>query len=210
MKNLVSTLLFLAAGVAAAQAAGPLVVDGKQVQGAVITVDGKQYISIDALKSAGANINPQGLFLYTVPGTTNPPIKLKACQNEWAYDGVLRMRVVKVDNPGTSNTTEKRLDLEVQTSEASFNIQDYIYEKGQITAQTNLGGIFNPAQNSFQQLVIYNGSGYAARGSAYKSSYRLDNPDLNLANEERYTRIIVQGDPKRSKGPITFDLTCQQ
>jgi len=79
--------------IASAQQLKPLSVDGTLSQSGVLVYKGKSYVSLDALRQAGATYSSKGLYVYTQPMPGGPALKLSGCLNQKLYNNAYYVTV---------------------------------------------------------------------------------------------------------------------
>lgn len=107
--------LTLLAGTTAA--ALTITVNGKAVPGTTITVGGKTYVPLDALKAGGISSNVSGgnLALGTgAPGGSTPVAALQGCLNETLFNGVWRVKFSNLRLATVDGAMKWNIDLEVR------------------------------------------------------------------------------------------------
>jgi len=87
-----------------AQQLKPLIVDGTQTPSGVLIYKGRSYVSLDALRQAGATFTSKGLYVYTQPVPGGPALKLSGCLNQKLYNNAYYVTVqapkLVADNQG--------------------------------------------------------------------------------------------------------------
>ncbi|MFC4425942.1 hypothetical protein [Deinococcus navajonensis] len=130
-------LLVLGMALAQTQSGWNVVINGRPAPGArAIVVGGKTYVPLDALRAAGVGaVTSGGTLSLTLPGSrppttpaqapggTNQVAAVEGCIGEQLFNGVLRLRVQKVEDLGRQwgvtvevrNGTSKRVSTTAAT-----------------------------------------------------------------------------------------------
>src|SRR5437016_6083167 len=77
-----------------------LKINGKAAEGKVMTVDGKLYVPVSALKAAGVNTSVDGDTLslsFPAAGGAGQQRGVEGSIGEWLFNGVWRFRVESVE-----------------------------------------------------------------------------------------------------------------
>lgn len=97
-------LLMALIGVALAATSYKLVINGKAQKEAAVVINGKTYVSVDALKASGVGVSLAGGTLSlalpgapTAQGGANQNAAVEGCTGEWLFNGLWRFRATKVE-----------------------------------------------------------------------------------------------------------------
>ncbi|ACO46527.1 hypothetical protein DEDE109153_07585 [Deinococcus deserti] len=129
-------VLVLGMALAQSQNSWTVVINGRPAPGRAIVVDGKTYVPLDALRAVGVTAaTAQGTLNLTLPGAARPATTPQApgganqvaavegCIGDQLFNGVLRLRVQKVEDLGRQwgvtvevrNGTSKRISTTAAT-----------------------------------------------------------------------------------------------
>lgn len=209
MKYLTLSILVLTAAAGAQQSPtvtyAPVTIDGVTSPNGIVTVKGKSYIAVDALKAQGMTLLRSNSFgLYRFPNAQGQPVKLTGCMKDWLTDGTTRVRVNAV-RPDEFYE-QWIIDLEFLTSKSTEYIRE-IFPQGQERITMQDGRILDPARDGFVQINMDNYLAGKGKGEAAYLKFTL--PDWKASNVP--TRLVLSPAPTRQiKGAWTFDLTCNQ
>jgi hypothetical protein len=94
---------WMAASAVGAQQASRVKINGKLSADPPLTVKGKTYVSVDALKAAGARVQVSGGVMEvtlgagsSVQGGTNQQAGVEGKAGEWLFNGIWRFRVISL------------------------------------------------------------------------------------------------------------------
>lgn len=182
-------------------------IDGVTSPAGLMTVAGKTYVSLDALKARGLTVlSPGTLGLYRYPKTGAPPLKLTGCRNEWLNNGYVRLRVTGMDV--TPEGWQLKFDAQASTAVPVGYLNDAINFE-QLLAVTERGRVVNPANNGqyraglSQQTFISQGRTETGQGLLLQ--------DANGTGGERLTRLtLVPTKEGKTQAVLNVDLTCQR
>lgn len=185
----------------------PVTIDGVTAPAGLVTVEGKTYVSLDALKARGLTVlSPGSLGLYRYPKTGALPLKLTGCRNEWLNNGVVRLRVTSVQV--TPEAWELKIDAQASTA-SSVGYLDSAINFEQLLAVTERGRMVDPANNGqfraglAQQTFIAQGRTETGQGLLLQ--------DANGTGGERLTRLtLVPAKEGKTQAVMNVDLTCQR
>lgn len=178
----------------------PVTIDGQTTANGLVTINGKQYVSVDALaKSQITVLSPNTLGVYAFPVAAGPgPQKLKGCINEWLTDGTNRVRVT-----GSAFTTGWGVQLQWQTSENDVVAFDSVFESSQAMLQLKKGTTLDPKINSFTRSV--SDVSATVRGGLDGGAIYFFAADLSDKNPP--IKMVLRA---KKGAPWTFDLTCKK
>lgn len=215
MKKLLFTMCAVLATSAAAQQSvkatfSPVTIDGKVTQNGMVTINGKRYVSVDALSAAKVTqLQPNSLGIYNFNAKPNTPVKLSGCMNEWLTDGTTRVRATKIDTNSDMRLnmgTYWYVALEVMTSKDSDSIYN-VFAPGQQEVTMKNGQVIAPAKDSFSRIVMEDYPLVRGKvGSAYPS---FNVPDMSSENPP-VKLIMTPAAKAQVKAPWVFDLTCRK
>jgi len=179
-------------------------VDGKAA--AAMTVGGKTYVSVDALKAAGLNVQNSKIFLLTNPTVGQPAYKLSGCMNEWLWNGATRMRIDKIE---LENYPTRWL-IYITTQTALGNLNEYYTENRDTAILFSNGDLIkigNPAWVSMRVNFItqYANTIQSTDGiGVYRSDTESpSDPPVKLSIPQiRISNVTYPA--------MTFDLTCKK
>jgi hypothetical protein len=124
----VSAIFLLGLGFAAGTTY-KLVIDGKAAANAAIVVNGKTYVPLEALKTAGVGATlGAGTLRLTLPrastatGGANQNAALEGCRNEWLFNGIWRVRVGAVEAYQDNDLRGWRVGVELRNGSKADNI----------------------------------------------------------------------------------------
>lgn len=97
----------LIGGVAWAAAGLKIVINGKQVDGEVLKVDGKMYVPVSALKAAGCGVtyDDKSLSINFAAGGANQQNGVEGSIGDWLFDGIWRLQVKSIDRQTDADGT---------------------------------------------------------------------------------------------------------
>ena len=207
MKRLLFTALALTGTVEAQQTAkvtfAPVIIDGLTTPNGLVTIDGKTYVSVDALKTQGVTMLKSGsLGVYRFPNAQGQSVKLQGCLNEWLTDGITRVRIQSVKPDEFYKTWV--IAVEFMTSKDSERIREVFPErKEMVTLQK--GQVLDANVDAFVQFEMTNYS--ASRGKSETTYLKFTTPDWSTANAP--VKLVLNPSSNRQvRGAWTFDLTC--
>ncbi|MFC4637331.1 hypothetical protein [Deinococcus hohokamensis] len=189
-------------GLAQTQSSWTVVINGRAAPSRAIVVGGKTYVPLDALRAAGVSAATSGGTLnLTLPGSaqapggTNQAAAVEGCVGEQLFNGVLRLRVQKVEDLGRQwgvtlevrNGTSKRVSttgatgLDIYSEELSLTLTD-----GNTLTQSSAGDAWSLAIRQ----ALPPGGGFVVR------------KDFEKRGEGRPLKLVLLLDP-RAKGRDT-------
>lgn len=177
----------------------PVTIDGVTTQNGLITVNGKTYVSVDALKARGATIlKTDSVGLYSFPAGNGVKTKLSGCANEWLTDGVNRLRIIR---QGGGND-EWAVVFNFQSSQEYADIEK-VFRQDKVYAQFKDGGVFEPLNDPFAKSRMLMSR---ARGGEVKEGHvEIKMPDRSEDNPA--VKVVLR---PVNGSPWTFDLTCKK
>lgn len=203
MKKLLPLLATLLISTAAAQQKptfAPVTIDGVTTQNGLVTVNGKTYVSLDALKARRVTVlGPSTLGIYTFPAAKGVTTKLSGCMNEWLNDGTTRVRVksqgldsmwqywnIYIDAQSTENTRFSR-----------------VFPEKSVYAVFKSGKVFDTAADQF--LSTLDTINDLENKTMDSGAIALKMPDLTA--DDAVTKLVLRS---ANGGTWTFDLTCKK
>lgn len=205
---LLSTLFFTAAASAQQPSAvtyAAATIDGVTTPNVVVTIKGKSYIAVDALRARGLTLLKTDSFgLYRFPNAQGQPVKLTGCMNEWLTDGTTRVRVNTV-RP-YEFYEQWIIDIEFLTSKDVEGIRE-IFPPGQERVTMQDGQVLDPVRDEFVKINMDNYT--AGKGKSQVAQLTFTLPDWSPGNVP--TQLILSpASIRQTKGAWTFDLTCKK
>lgn len=214
MNKLILTAFALLAATASAQQKlpvtfTPVTIDGVTTPNGLITVNGKSYVSVDALKARGMTVLKTGSFgLYRFPNAQGQPVKLQGCMNEWLFNGVDRLRI----DSAAWNETQKRYAIR-------FTMQTPLYNRwwpshfGDKTATVvySSGKIVQPSKNPIQRIE-WDGDEIGDPETGKNNTGTLWVIDPDDTGRDTLTKLVVPTgtDSDFGSNVMSFDLTCKK
>ena len=214
MKRLSLTALALLITTAAAQqnvkaTFAPVTIDGVTTPNALVVVNGKTYVSVDALKARGMTMLKTSSFgLYRFPNAQGVPVKLQGCMNEWLFNGVDRLRIDSAD----WNETQRRYAIR-------FTMQTPLYNRwwpshfGDKTATVvySSGKVVQPSKNPIQQIT-WAGDAIGDPRTGENNTGTLWVIDPDDTGIDTLTKLVVPTGTDKDFGSnvMSFDLTCKK
>lgn len=182
----------------------PVTIDGTATKNGLVTVDGKTYVSLDALKAKGLTVlTPGALGLYAYPRGTGPAIKLTGCKNEWLNNGIIRFRVV--DATATAEGWTASYESQISTSDLKTFPSQAMFDENSVLAVTSAGQSIDPERNPLQ--TVYAPYVELTRGTT--SSGQLQFSDANGTGGTSLNRLTIRGTKQmKSSAAMNIDLTC--
>lgn len=202
-KSVLLTVLCLTGAASAQQNVkatfAPVTIDGVTTQNGLITVNGKTYVSVDALKARGATLlKADSVGMYSFPAGNGVKTKLSGCANEWLTDGVSRLRIIR---QGGGND-EWAVIFNFQSSQGYADIEK-VFRVDKVYAQFKDGGVFEPLNDPFakSRMLMSPASG----GEVKEGNIEIKMPDRSEDNP--VVKVVLR--PVNGT-PWTFDLTCKK
>ncbi|WP_339095836.1 hypothetical protein ACINK0_13270 [Deinococcus sp. VB343] len=175
----------------------PLTVDGVTTPNGLVTINGKTYVSVDALKARGATVLKTGsLGLYSFPTANGVKTKLTGCNNEWLTDGVHRLRMTRQ----YGGNGEWNLEFNFQSSQNNVDIEQ-VFQTNKVYVHFKDGKVLEPMNDPFAISRILMGSAYG--GEVQTGHVELKLPDA--ADSNPAIKVVLR--PIKGS-PWTVDLTC--
>lgn len=129
----------------------PVTIDGVTTANSLISVNGKNYVSVDALKNSGITLlKSNSLGIYKFPNRQGVPVSLKDCMNEWLSNGIDRIRIdgfKRSDYDGSM-----LINSTVQTSVNEGDSKHFDISSAVVVY--NNGRIIEPSKNPFQKIAM--------------------------------------------------------
>lgn len=218
-------LLWLALPTLALAESGPrLVINGAGVPGTTVSVGGKTYVPLDALRAAGARISSAGgvlsITLGPPAGGANPLAATQGCLGQTLFNGVWRLKVSELQLLSDDNNPRWAINVEVRNG-ANKTLQpvfaglradeDHVHLilPDGTPAQMNVGDTLAGQKLSFASLP----PGGVWRG-------QLSFHDQNGADPARRpNKLLFEVRPEDNSSKVNFsvkdpsfriDLTCQK
>ncbi|MFB9994347.1 hypothetical protein ACFFLM_20525 [Deinococcus oregonensis] len=188
------------------QAAKPtnLNVDGKAA--AALTVGGKTYVSVDALKNAGVTVQKGGIFIRTYPNET--PIRLEGCVGEWLNNGAVRIRLTAVTFSNTAMRGAWGISAEGDRVSKDLGNQYQTLKGIQIKFSDNQSLTFSdPLQSNFSLNFYGSGLSKYLKFSSFRANENYKESPEILPIALKIPSIKVYG---KTYPEMTFDLTCKK
>ncbi|MFK7602083.1 hypothetical protein ACI3L1_07700 [Deinococcus sp. SM5_A1] len=185
----------------------PVTIDGVTTPAGLVTVSGKTYVSLDALKARGLTVlAPNSLGLYRYPKTGAPALKLTGCRNEWLDNGVVRLKLTDIQV--TPEAWQLKIDVQASTPATAGYLEDLI-DFTRLFAVTEQGRTVDPATSGqykaglSQQVMVSPGRTEAGQGLVIQ--------DANGTGGERLARLtLVPKKDGKTQSVMNVDLTCQR
>ncbi|AWR88056.1 hypothetical protein [Meiothermus taiwanensis] len=206
MQRLFAWLAIIALGLVIAQTVQRqlnLVINGKAESAKAIVVNGQNYVPVSALRSLGINATVSGTTLTlttAAPGGAEQRVSLEACLNEFAFNGIWRMRVTKVEaieisgQKGWGVTVEVRNGTNRTLEPGQTGVLDasgltLAFADGS-TSGMGISAITREYENSLRNQRI-------AQGASVIYQLKFDSPQT-----EAPTKLLVQIDPARLQASL--------
>lgn len=179
----------------------PVTIDGVTTPKGSVTIDGKTYVSQDALRARGVTVlKPNSLGLYSFPRGSGPTLKLKGCQNEWLFNGTLRLKVTETSaDPGGW-----RAYAQAQNATSGEISISSIVDLGHIIAVSKSGRVYDPNKNPFEETA----KDYTTVSRAETQSVMFYLKTADAPTGDPLQKLVLPSTSKDGSGTMTFDLTC--
>lgn len=185
----------------------PVTVDGVTTSNGAVVINGKTYISQDALTARGLTVlKPNSYGLYRFPNSQGIAVSLKGCLAETLFNGAQKLKI----NAPTWNASDRAWNIPFilqtplqSTAEADqFGVQ-------QMIAVYKSGRVFQPAKDRLLVAEMrVDAAGFPARGALNPGRIILRNPEDDGTDPP--IKLVIPGGSARGTGTgtLTFDLTC--
>ncbi|MHA0035521.1 hypothetical protein [Deinococcus sp. PESE-13] len=212
MNKFVGVFLLASVAVASAQATNPqytpVTIDGVTTQRGTVTVGGKTYVSLDALKAAGVNVLKSGsLGIYRYPVAQSRTVKLTGCTGEWLDNGRDR---INLGQP-VWNTAGEYWEIPFQMQVPDTNVYPLNrFESTQIAVVFASGRVVQYAKDPLGR-VESGGFGTMTTGTNNPGSFAPRHPDL-LSSDPPVKIVLpaAQGLEGANSRVISADLKCKK
>lgn len=200
---LLTTLLAPAAAQQTARVTlSPVTVDGVTTPNGIAVIDGKPYVSLDALRARGVTVlRPNSLGVYAFPRGTGPAIKLAGCRGEWLFNGTLRVRVL--DTEATPAGWNVKTQMQAAISDDSIAI-DKVLDLQKVIGVSQSGKVYDPSKSPFQRSTL--SYPWARKTETLPIEIRL--ADADGAVDNPLQKLVLPSRDKDAPGALTVDLTC--
>lgn len=214
VRTVLSTLVLLTMSASMAQTAKPasFKIDGKSAQ--AFTINGKIYVSLDNLKSAGLNVSGNAIYILTNPIVKQPAYKLGGCVNEWLWNGATRLRVDSVELSYENLTPAWLIKMSTQ---AAIPIERYYTDNKDLSLYFSNGDVIKPQNPSYVRLSVdITGevgkvNGYVSDFGRYENRILAYRSDAESPSDAPSKLVLPQIRISGVTYPaMNFDLTCKK
>lgn len=187
----------------------PVTIDGVTTNNGLVTLNGKSYVSVDALKAGGLTMLKTNSFgLYRFPNAQGVPLKLQGCMGEWLFNGVDKMRVDSVN----WSEADKRYNVRVtvQTSIWGRSWDDHFSPQASSVVYSS-GKVLQNSKNPIQRLYWASDAiGDPDQNKNSTATLRVIDPDDT--GTETLTKLVITTGNTGTFGNnvMSFNLTCKK
>lgn len=176
----------------------PITIDGLTKAGGLVTIDGKAYVSVEALQSGKVTmLSPNSLGIYTFPVAKGVTAKLSGCLGEWLTDGDTRLRVTQQDVNGG-----RIVRLEAQTARNSVAFNE-LFQADKTYLLLRDGTVLDSTVNKFVTSQSFIGD--FSKGQTQTGYLQFNGMEFSDANPG--VKMVLR--PIKGS-PWTVDLTCSK
>lgn len=184
----------------------PVSIDGTVTAKGAVTVSGRTYVLLDALRAQGVNTtSATTLNVYRLPGLAGRPTKLQGCVNEFLFNGSDRVKLSAPVWEGANN----RWNIQLTVQAHSGGFYTFHFDPDHVTAIYKSGRTFSPDADPIQKAEM--------EGDAFQPGYNnlavLHLQDPNDDGSDPLIKLILPPAaqyPEAGKGVLSFNLICQK
>lgn len=205
MKRL--ALILALSSVAFAQKPIPVTIDGTTTANGLVTINGKTYVSLDALKAAGVTIlKPNSLGVYLFQRGAAAPLKLTGCQGEWLNNGYFRIRVT--DSTVTSTGWGVTFDTQLSAPNVGSIYLDRVLDTSKLIAVTSKGLVIDPARNGLQKVDVTFSS--PLEQGKTTTAQQITFSDTEASHDPLTKLTLLPTSEAGTKAVLNIDLSCKK
>lgn len=176
----------------------PVNIDGRSTPDGLVTINGKTYVSLDALKAGKVSVlSPGALGIYTFPVAKGITAKLSGCLGEWLTDGDTRLRINRQDV-----NDSQLVYLEAQTARPTVNFGE-LFQADKTYLLFRNGLVFDPTFDKFLKAASYVGD--FSKGQTQTGYLQFEGMSFSIENPA--TKLVLR---PTAGPPWSFDLTCSK